>query len=162
MTVNLSYPAKEVYRYERADFFRCLFVPESIRETFFSLYALNGELARIPAMVSEEMIGHIRYAWWDEALEALYDKGEARGHPLLEALKENAVPKALAVRLMNAYREAYPDPPTPVVEEISTALVQELCPQAGPAWAKAGRIIARNGKKSTGWLSLKLLIAGLF
>ena len=56
------------------------------RAEVIALYALNHALARIAPSVSEPMMGHIRLAWWREALEELAAGKPARAHPVVEAL----------------------------------------------------------------------------
>lgn len=161
MDANLSHPAREVYRHDRDRFLRCLFIAPASREAFFCLYALNLELARIPQMVSEEMIGHIRYAWWYEAIE----KGETKGQPLLEAMKQAQFPRDIALKLAGTYRDAYPegtvDPDAAALEYMGV-----ICPQTVGAWQRAGRVIGRHRRRhgggGKGWLGFKLLISGLY
>ncbi|WP_340108541.1 squalene/phytoene synthase family protein [Pikeienuella sp. HZG-20] len=67
-------------------FLAALCAPPQARERLFALIAFNLELAKIPALVSEPMLGEIRLAWWREALEDLFDRGVARGHEVIGAL----------------------------------------------------------------------------
>ena len=53
-----------------------------------ALYALNHVVAKIPAQVSEIMMGHIRLAWWREAVEELAQGKAPRAHPVVEALAD--------------------------------------------------------------------------
>ena len=48
------------------------------RPALYALTALNTELARIAETVSEPLLGHIRLAWWREALEELLGPSEPR------------------------------------------------------------------------------------
>jgi phytoene synthase len=64
-----------------------LFAPREARADLFALYAFNVELARIAELVSEPELGAIRLQWWREALERAA-KGEATGHPVVDALGE--------------------------------------------------------------------------
>ena len=119
MKPPLSYCAKELYTHDRDHFLQCLFIPAQYREAFFCLYALNLELAGVHTAVSEEMIGHIRYAWWEEAVES----GKSYGNPLLEALASTKLPKEHALRMVAHYREHYPAMPADV-SQIFVSLVQ--------------------------------------
>lgn len=69
---------------ERA--FAARLAPAEGREALFALIAFNCELAKIPATVSEPMLGEIRLQWWAEALDDLFDKGVARPHEAMQAL----------------------------------------------------------------------------
>lgn len=73
-------------RHDRDRYLASLLLPAPYREHAFTLIAFNAELARIPSLVSDEMIGHIRFAWWREALQELADGKPSRGHPVLQAL----------------------------------------------------------------------------
>lgn len=67
-------------------FLAALFAPPEARERLFALIAFNLELAKIPATVSEPILGEIRLQWWSEAIERLLSSGEAEGHEILLAL----------------------------------------------------------------------------
>jgi 15-cis-phytoene synthase len=56
------------------------------RADVVALYALNIELAHIAEAVREPLMGEIRLTWWREAIEALFDGGAPRRHPVVEAL----------------------------------------------------------------------------
>lgn len=71
--------------HDRDRFLMTLCLPRPQREAVFTLLALNIEISRIPETVSEAMIGHIRFAWWREALlEA--EQGKVREHPVVQAV----------------------------------------------------------------------------
>lgn len=70
------------------------------RADVVALYALNIELARIAEAVREPLMGEIRLTWWREAIEALFDGGPPRRHPVVEAL-------ALAIPRRNLAREPF-------------------------------------------------------
>jgi len=162
---NLSYCGAEVHSHDRDHFLATLFIPVQHREAFFCLYALNLELARIHTLVSEEMIGHIRYAWWQEAIEEIYSGGKVKGQPVLQALAEVRLPQELVMNLVTSYREHFPLMPPDVeamLERMTLELIQALCPEAERGWRKAWAVIAghreRYGKGWNGWLVVKLLI----
>jgi phytoene synthase len=56
------------------------------RADVLALYAFDHVLARVPAMVSEPLMGEIRLTWWREALDEIYDGGRVRSHPVSLAL----------------------------------------------------------------------------
>lgn len=58
------------------------------RDDLVLLYAFDHELARIPALVTEPLIGEIRFAWWREGLDEIAAGGPVRAHPVLQALAE--------------------------------------------------------------------------
>jgi phytoene/squalene synthetase len=60
--------------------------PKAKRADLYAVTALHVEVARIAESVSEPLIGHIRLAWWREALEEMIAGKPARSHPVLLAL----------------------------------------------------------------------------
>ncbi|MGE3302044.1 MAG: phytoene/squalene synthase family protein [Hyphomonadaceae bacterium] len=71
------------------------FAPKRARGRLVGLYALNSEIAAIPAKVREPRLGDIRLQWWRDALEGVFDRGETAGHPVLEAIAEAITARAL-------------------------------------------------------------------
>ncbi|SFI25585.1 phytoene/squalene synthase family protein [Albimonas pacifica] len=78
--------------------------PASAR--LFALYAFNLEVARIPSVVSEPMLGEIRLQWWRDALAEIHDGAVPRRHevvePLAEAISAAALPRDLFEALLDA------------------------------------------------------------
>lgn len=60
--------------------------PPPARAGLYAVTAFHAELARIAQMVSEPMLGHIRLAWWREALEEIELGKTPRNHPVVLAL----------------------------------------------------------------------------
>ena len=164
MKPTLSYCGTEVYKDDRDRFLAALFIPAPSREAFFCLCALNLELARIPTIVSEEMIGHIRYAWWQESIEEIYSGGKVKGQPVLRALAETKLPQHVVMKLVTIYRDSFPESP-PDVDAIFQSLVQTLCPEAEKSWRTAQSIIRKHrylyDNRREMRLNFKLLIAGM-
>lgn len=67
-------------------FMAAMFAAADVRERLFALNAFNCELAKIPATVSEPMLGEIRLQWWAEAIDDLFENGKIAGHEAIEAL----------------------------------------------------------------------------
>ena len=69
------------------------------------IYAFHLELAKVPELVSEPMIGEIRYQWWREAVDEIYAGGPVRAHeittPLSLVLSENDIPRFWVDRLID-------------------------------------------------------------
>ena len=60
--------------------------PKAKRAALYAVTALHVEVARIAETVSEPLIGHIRLAWWREALEEIMAGQLPRNHPVMLAL----------------------------------------------------------------------------
>ena len=68
------------------DLYLChLFAPETTRDGLLTLYHVYADIARIPTLVSDPMVGAIRLQWWRDLLVSL-ETGETRGTPIGEAL----------------------------------------------------------------------------
>lgn len=85
----MLHPQNIIADVKAADYLRFLAIqlaPQSARPALYALTAFNLELARIAETVSEPMLGHIRLAWWREALDELAAGRAPRRHPVVEAL----------------------------------------------------------------------------
>jgi len=90
-----------------------VFADKAGRERLQLLYAFHYELAKVPELVSEPMIGQIRYQWWRDAVAEIYEGKPVRKHeiatPLSKILFEYDVPRFWVDRLIDG-RERDLDP----------------------------------------------------
>lgn len=74
-----------------------MFADKADRDALLTLYAFHAELAKVPELVSETMIGQIRYQWWRDALEEIYTDKPVRKHevatPLAKLIKSHDIPR---------------------------------------------------------------------
>ncbi|MGD1933678.1 MAG: squalene/phytoene synthase family protein [Candidatus Phaeomarinobacter sp.] len=85
---NSLLPVSVSEQLRRADsdrFLSALFAPAEVRPHLLALYALDVELKRIPTLVSEPMLGAIRFQWWRDTIGSIY-QGDHPGHELVPAL----------------------------------------------------------------------------
>lgn len=75
--------------------------PLEARPALVAIAAFSAELARIPAMVSEPMLGEIRLQWWRDALEG-GRRGLQSGHPVADALADAERQHGLAADALTA------------------------------------------------------------
>jgi NADH dehydrogenase [ubiquinone] 1 alpha subcomplex assembly factor 6 len=151
-TDRLSPVAALVRRHDRDRFQTVLFAPAARREALFALYAFNYEIARVREIVTEPMLGQIRFEWWRETIATAFEGGPVRHHavvePLTAAIRERALTRAHFDRLIEA-REAdlADDPPSSLAaledyaEATSARLVYlalEILGVRGPAAGEAG------------------------
>ena len=109
------------------DLYLChLFVPAEKRGALLTLYHLYADIARIPASVSDPMVGAIRLQWWRDLLDAVAN-GDGRGTPIGEALLVNPLPKDMVLPLIAAREAALPEG-TRSVDEL-----QDEAQTVGPA-----------------------------
>ncbi len=97
----LSPLAALVRRHDPDRYFATLFAPAAARETLFTLYAFNHELARAPEVAREPALALIRLQWWREVVE-----GEAKGHevaqPLHAAIGAGRLPRDELLAMIDA------------------------------------------------------------
>ena len=78
-------------------FLAAMTAPAEGRERLMALYAFNLELARVPAAISEPMLGEIRLAWWREVVAAAFTGGAVRAHevvvPLTDTIRAAGLPR---------------------------------------------------------------------
>jgi len=101
---------------KKADPDRCraaMFADEALRQKLLTLYAFHYELAKVPELVSEPMLGAIRYQWWRDCVDEIYTGKPVRRHevatPLSEVLREAEIPRFWVDRLIDG-RERDIDP----------------------------------------------------
>ncbi len=80
-----SYCAEAVRTHDRDRWLTATLAPRAPRRGLLALYAFNLEVARIPELTSEPMVGRIRLQWWRESL-AEAGAGRVRDHPVLRAI----------------------------------------------------------------------------
>jgi phytoene synthase len=83
------------------------------RSALLTLYAFHAELAKIPELTSEPMMGAIRYQWWREAVAEIYQGQIVRRHdialPLADVLRDHDIPRFWVDQLIDG-RERDIDP----------------------------------------------------
>jgi len=81
------------------------FIPEQLRKHIFALYAFNLEIARVREIVSEPLLGEIRYQWWRDAIEAP-DMAESAANPvaaaLLDTIEQFSLPRDQLLQVIDA------------------------------------------------------------
>lgn len=109
------------------DLYLChLFAPAERRDALLVLYHLYADIARIPASVSDPMIGAIRLQWFRDLLDAVAE-GESRGAPIGEALLAHPLAKKGVMPLIDGREAALPEG-TRSLEELEVEAAQ-----VGPA-----------------------------
>ena len=93
-----------VQRHDPDRYFTVLLAPPEHRETLFTLYAFNHELARARDAAREPMAALIRLQWWREVIEGARRRHEVAG-PLGDALDAGRLDPARLATLVDA-REA--------------------------------------------------------
>jgi 15-cis-phytoene synthase len=92
-------------REDRDRWLASLFVPPELRRHIHALYAFSLEIARVREIVSEPLLGEMRFQWWRDALEGTH-AGEAKANPVAAALLDTIarfdLPEAPLLELISA------------------------------------------------------------
>jgi len=83
-----AYCADQIWKHDRDRYLCSVFARSKGRHALWALYALNLELSRTHELVTQPVLGEIRLRWWRDVLVDLF-KGQATGHPVVEALAES-------------------------------------------------------------------------
>jgi phytoene synthase len=145
-----AYCLEQVRRFDRDRYMTALFAPAGRRADLLALYAFNVEVARIPELVREPMMGLVRLQWWRDAIAEIYADGARRHHvvePLADAIRRRGLSRApfdrlLAAREQDMSAEAPADLPALVAHAEGSAgslglLAIEVLGGAAPAAAAA-------------------------
>jgi len=136
--VRTSARAFELDRYLSA-----LLSPRRVRHDLIALAAFAGEIARIPAFVTEPMMGEIRLQWWREALENT-DLATRSGHPVADSVRAAAVrhglPLGLLIGVIDAQTSLLHDEPI----KDDQMLTAHLAKTEGALFELALRILGRR------------------
>jgi|CXWL01.1.fsa_nt_gi hypothetical protein len=157
-TETLAYYTSLVRTGRCDEFLAAMFLPASMREAVIAIYALDIELEHIHHVVTEEMMGHIRYAWWQENIEGLHNE-IVHDHPVLQAIANINIQHESLLAIVVAYREVFPDRP-PAIDAIMKNVIDSYV-SGNKKWKKASNIISNHrrkyGEKRYNWLLIKLL-----
>ena len=106
---------------QRADpdrFMAIMAAPVPARPVLFAIYALNVEVARVPWVASEAMIGEIRLQWWRDALGEIAAGTPVRPHVVLTPLARILSPEnatdldgMILARRWDIYKDPFTDTP---------------------------------------------------
>lgn len=162
MAQELDAVAAEVKRNDPDRFLSALFAPEVLRASLIAIYAFNQDLAKVAESVREPMMAEIRYAWWSEAIEAIYaESGRVPGpaRAIGEVIRRHALPRTLFDELIEARRvhdvgeapieswaafESYADRTAGAVIKLASRVLgiegDAAAGSAGRAWALTGHL----------------------
>jgi 15-cis-phytoene synthase len=97
--------------YERDRYLAALLAPTAVRDDLIALAAFAGEVGRIPAFVTEPMMGRIRLQWWRERLESKTSGGHPIATALIAAMARHALPVAALIGLIDAHEDSLDNRP---------------------------------------------------
>lgn len=132
-----------VRTHDRGRFVASLFAPPTARDRVLALLAFDRELARIPATVSEPMLGQMRFQWWRDLIARVADGGSApQGHPVAQALAAgmSGISRGELDALIDAHEAALTEPEAavePAAAALSALGLEALGVADGPTCAAA-------------------------
>lgn len=100
---------------DRDRYLSVLYAPAGMRESLFSLYAFNAEVASIRDRIRDALPGEIRLQWWRDVLAA--PEGAGEGHPvataLVKTIGEHGLPRGafdnyIEARIFDLYNDPMP------------------------------------------------------
>ena len=139
--------------FERDRYLAALLAPSAVRDDLIALAAFAGELARIPATVSEPMIGEIRLQWWRDTLDAAcVDGAPSVGHPIADALARVVRRHRIASRDLHALIDAQSARLDDMPFEDMPSLQAHLAAWDGGLFALACRILGGGTEAATRYL----------
>jgi phytoene synthase len=124
-----------VRRHDPDRYFATLFAPAPARDTLFTLYAFNHELARAREVAREPGLALIRLQWWRDVVRG-EDKTHEVATPLRQALLEGRLLEADLLAMIDA-RETEAEPEVGSINEWREWLLQG----AGSVAVAAGRAL---------------------
>ncbi len=141
-----------VRRVDPDRYFCALFAPDARRDTLFTLYAFNHELARACEVTREPGLALIRLQWWREVVEGARRSHEVGG-PLGDALAAGALAPAHLLAMIEA-REAEAEAAFPTLAAWLAWLDQgagALAMAAAAALGAPSDALARMGDLGAGY-----------
>jgi len=124
-------------------YFVCLFSPAEARGALAALYAFNLDVVSTRDLVSEPMIGEIRFQWWRDALKEA-GEGEVSAHPiagpLLQAINHYRLPVSALLNLLDARVFDLYDDPMPTLADL-----EAYCGETSSALFRLSSLILSKG-----------------
>lgn len=122
-SADYAYCETLLRRDDRDRWLASLFVPPPARRHVQALYAFNLEIARVRELVSEPLLGEIRFQWWRDALERP-DADDVAANPVAAALADTLdrfdLPREPLLALIDARMFDLYDEPMETVEALES------------------------------------------
>ncbi len=129
--------------YELDRYLAALLASPPLRNDLIALAAFAGEVARIPPLVTEPMMGEIRLQWWRDAIENS-DPSARTGHPVADLMRATVARHRLPLGLLLGFIDAHAGHlyDTPLPDE--AALRAYLARTEGALFELGLRILGRS------------------
>ena len=97
--------------HERDRYLSALLAPVEVRADLIALAAFAGEVGRIPAFVTEPMMGRIRLQWWHERIRDQSSGGHPVASAIIETMNRRRLPAKRLIGLIDAHEDSLDDRP---------------------------------------------------
>jgi 15-cis-phytoene synthase len=97
-----------------------LFLPTKLRPPVHALHAFSLEIARVRQLVSEPMLGEIRFQWWREVLTGEGGGANPIAAALLDTMARFGLPRDKLISLIDARLFDLYDAPMPSTAALET------------------------------------------
>jgi phytoene synthase len=128
---------------DRDRYLATLLTPSRYHDALFALYAFNLEIARVRDLVSQPLLGEIRYQWWRDAL-AQEGGADARSNPvggaLLDASARYRLPREALIGLIDARVFDLYDDPMPSLTDL-----EAYCGATSSALMRLASLVLADG-----------------
>ena len=125
---------KQIQNSDYDRYISLIFSPKQKREDLEVLALFNLEMSRVKNKVSEPMLGLIRFQWWREAIDEIFDFSKTpRNHELVNLLRNLVEKYALLskeefIKLIDAREKDLETEPFPTYEDFKTYLKNTSAP----------------------------------
>jgi 15-cis-phytoene synthase len=95
--------------HERDRYLSALLGPVEFRADLIALAAFAGEVGRIPAFVTEPMMGRIRLQWWHERIRDQSSGGHPVASAIIATMNRRGLPAHRLIELIDAHEDSLDD-----------------------------------------------------
>ncbi len=99
-----NYCRDQLKKHDYDRYLSSLFISSDHREHVWALGAFNIELATIKDTVSDSNLGKMRFAWWRDSIDRMFD-GKVPEHPVAQglalAIEQRSISKSWLKRLIS-------------------------------------------------------------
>jgi 15-cis-phytoene synthase len=120
LAADYSYCDTLLKRDDRDRWLASLFLPTKLRPPVHALYAFSLEIARVRQLVSEPVLGEIRFQWWREVLTGEDGGANPVAAALLDTVARFGLPRDKLISLIDARLFDLYDAPMPSTAALET------------------------------------------
>lgn len=153
MDQDFEYCRTQTETHNRDRYILSLAAPAHLRPALWAVFAFNHEIAKTREIVRDAAAGHLRLAWWREALNKFYLGDAMPAHEVAQALGHAIKTHALAQNDFEALIDARVFDLDGTVPASLDGLAAYAAATNAPLWAICAKILGvpRNDDLATAW-----------